>query len=223
MDKIPFTAYDFFGNLAAGFTVLVAIVAGFDGYRPLLSNPGTIVTLLLIVVAYTVGQIVANLSGDLIERRIVRHKLGMPTAILMRSRSVPTVIAKLFPGYSTPLPERVCDRIRKRASGYGVDDTAEALFLHCHAIMKSDAQVQTRLSTFLNIYGFCRNMALALIIVAVVLAVGIILGTASTGPDVAPVSWLIASLLGAVGLFYRYLKFLRQFGFELLTSYAEGA
>jgi hypothetical protein len=28
-------------------------------------------------------------------------------------------------------------------------------------------------------------------------------------------------VLGAIGMFYRYLKFYRQFAVELLTSYAE--
>jgi hypothetical protein len=87
--------------------------------------------------------------------------------------------------------------------------------------MKGDAPVQARLETFLNLYGFCRNMAMALVLAAFALGIGLIVGSAETGPDVSPGVWLITAVVAAVGLFYRYLKFLRQFGVELLTSYAE--
>lgn len=221
MDNLPFTVYDFFGYLASGFVLLVAVVAAFVGYGPLQHGPNTIVGLLLVVAAYVTGHVVANLASDLIERRIVRRRLGMPTAILLRSSKPPKSFARLLPGYSTPLPADVCARIGKRADKEGVTDRGEALFYHCHAVMKVNTQVQARLNTFLNLYGFCRNMTMALLIAALALAVGMLIGTANTGPDAGPGWWILAAIVAAVGLFYRYLKFLRQFGIELLTSYAE--
>lgn len=222
MDKLPFTVYDFFGYLAAGFVLLIAVVAAFVGYKPILHTPNVLVGLLLIVLAYVVGHVVANLAGDIIERRIVRNRLGLPTAILIGSRILPSAAARLLPGYATPLPETQRKRILERAASNGVTDQAEGLFFHCHAVMKSDAVVQGRLSTFLNLYGFCRNMTVSLILSAAALAIGIALGSAHTGPDVPPGWWLAAALVAAVGLCYRYLKFLRQYAVELLTSYAEG-
>jgi hypothetical protein len=145
----------------------------------------------------------------------------MPTAILLGASSLSPMARRLLPGYSMPLPSGVQDRIIDRAQGEGVSDRGEALFFHCHAAMKSNAAVWARLDTFLNLYGFCRNMSMALVLAAAILATGLVLGTAATGPDVAAGWWLVASLVAAVGLFYRYLKFLRQFGVELLTSYAE--
>jgi hypothetical protein len=109
----------------------------------------------------------------------------------------------------------------RRAGEEGVADRSEALFFHCHAVLKSDSTVQARLNTFLNLYGFCRNMAMALLLAGLALGIGMIRGSAETGPDIAPDVWLAGALVAAVGLFYRYLKFLRQFGVELLTSYAE--
>lgn len=88
--------------------------------------------------------------------------------------------------------------------------------------MKDDATVQGRLNTFLNLYGFARNMSLALVLSAIMLGVGIVRGSAQTGPEVSPGWWIGAGVVVAIGLFYRYLKFLRQYGVELLTSYAEG-
>jgi hypothetical protein len=64
-------------------------------------------------------------------------------------------------------------------------------------------------------------MSLALVLSAVALGAGTAVGSADTGAQVAVGWWIGAACIGAVGLFYRYLKFLRQFGVELLTSYAE--
>lgn len=221
MDKLPFSIYDFFGYLASGFVVLVAVVAAFVGATPLNEKPALLVGLLLVVAAYIAGHLVANIAGDLLERRLVGKRLGMPTAILLGERTPSHWAARLLPGYSSPLPNTVRDRVLQRAERAGVSDRDQGLFFYCHAVMKRDAAVQARLDTFLNLYGFCRNMAMALSLSATALAIGLVIGTADTGPDVPPGWWLAASLVAGVGLFYRYLKFFRQYGVELLTSYAE--
>src|SRR3954451_21744540 len=98
MDKLPFTVYDFFAYLSSGFVVLVSITAAFVGYQPLKDSPGFILAVLFIVLAYITGHIVANLSGDLIERRRVRDKLVIPSEHLpgpKKTGFLPTV----FPGY----------------------------------------------------------------------------------------------------------------------------
>jgi len=87
--------------------------------------------------------------------------------------------------------------------------------------MKADAVVQGRLDTFLNLYGFCRNTMVAMLIAAACLLAGILLGTAETGLVAGPGWWVGLCLIAAVGLFYRYLKFYRQYAVELFTSYAE--
>jgi hypothetical protein len=217
MNQLPFSVYDFFGYLASGVVVLAGLTAAFVGYEPLRESPSLLAGLLLIISAYVIGHIVGNIAGDVLERRFVRNRLHPPTDILLGSHS-PGRLAKAFlPGYSTPLPSGVREQINARAGGR----TSDALFFHCHAVMKPDAPVQRRLETFLNLYGFCRNMAVALVIVALCLAIGLVLDTAETGPDVGPGWWLVAAGVGAVGMLYRYLKFYRQYAIELFTSYAE--
>ena len=53
--------------------------------------------------------------------------------------------------------------------------------------MKSNPVDQGGLETFLNLYGFCRNMALALLLVAACLTFGLILGSADTDHTSPPV------------------------------------
>ena len=89
-----------------------------------------------------------------------------------------------------------------------------------HGLPDVPGIVSARLNIFLNLYGFCRNMTMALVLAAATLTVGIVAGTAEAGSHVEPAWWIAAALIAAVGLFYRYLKFLRQYAVELLTSYA---
>ncbi|MFL5899118.1 MAG: hypothetical protein ACJ76D_11780 [Solirubrobacterales bacterium] len=217
MNQLPFSVYDFFGYLAAGAVVLAAFVASFFGVEPFEASPALIVGFLLVIAVYALGHLVANIAGDLIERRIVRKRLGTPTDILFGRDAPNKRAAHLFPGYFKKLPPGVQAQVKARAKDRAGDD----LFLHCHARMKADTVVLGRLDTFLNLYGFCRNTMMAMLIAAACLLGGIMLGTAETGPVAGPGWWLGLCLVGAVGLFYRYLKFYRQYAFELFTSYAE--
>jgi hypothetical protein len=219
LNQLPFSVYDFFGYLASGAVVLAGITVGFVGYEPLRDTPSLLIGLILLVAAYITGQIVANLAGDLVERRLVADRLHRPTEILVGAYVPGRIASWLLPGYSTALPSRVQEQITGQAGGR----VGEALFFHCHAVMKSDSVVQARLETFITLYGFCRNMLVALLLVAVSLGVGLIIGSADTGPIVSPAWWLVAAVFAAVGMFYRYLKFYRQYALELLTSYAERA
>lgn len=216
---LPFSVYDFFGYLASGFVVLLATVAAFVGADVLNSSPSIGVGLLVVVASYTTGHIVAGIAGDLLERRLVHDRLGSPTTRLLSDSS--TERKRPFSAYRRPLPEATRLRIRARASEAGLIEVSEGLFFHCHATLKKDEVVQGRLNTFLNLYGFCRNMSTALVIAAVLLGVGVALGCADTGEQISAGWWIVAALIGAVGMLYRYLKFFRQFGVELLTSYAE--
>ena len=217
MNQLPFSVYDFFGYLACGAVVLAALISSFFGDAPFQASPTLPVGFLLVIVVYVLGQIVANVAGDLIERRIVRKRFGTPTEVLLGDRTPSEFEVRFFPGYFRALPPGVQAQVRARAGDREGDD----LFLHCHARMKSDPVVQARLDTFLNLYGFCRNTAMGTLLAAACLLAGIILGNAETGSIAGPGWWLFLAGLTTAGLFYRYLKFYRQYGFELFTSYAE--
>lgn len=219
MDKLPFTSYDFFGNLSAGFILLVGIAAAFTGGDEWRTTPNVISALILVIAAYVAGQVVAHVAAFLLERVLVRRVLGTPTKILLSPEAKgfwPTVM----PGYYGPLPEAQRTAVLERANREAqIDEPGEALYFHCWRQVKGDAAVAARLSNFLNLYGFSRNMALALVATAVLLAVGAIAGTAHTGEVAGPGWWAAGALAAAVGLLYRYLKFFRHYSIEVFTSY----
>jgi hypothetical protein len=220
MDKLPFTVYDFFACLSSGLVVLAGLGAAFAGSDRWQQTPQPVVALVLVVVIYGTGHVVANLSGHFYEGVAVRRWLKAPSVNLMAQARPSGCTSRFFPGYFRRLPDGARARIKERAAGSGMVDSGEDLFLVAFAVVKNDPQAYARLSTFLNLYGFCRNVSLAALLASAWLLVGAALGTAHTGTIVSPGWWAAGAFVLAVGLFYRYLKFFRQYAVEVFLTYA---
>jgi hypothetical protein len=222
MDKIPFSIYDFFGYLSSGFLMLVAVDYAFNGGWLLRKDMEIVYAGLWVVVAYITGHIIANISGYLIENRLVRHVLRSPEETLFEDRK-PKGLSRLFPGFSIPLPaatqRRVLEKAERKA---GTVLSGRGLFFHCFAVVKRDEACLARLNTFLNLYGFCRNISLASVMVMILLAVGFVLDW-KTGHEMhsGKLWWAGAALVASIGMLYRYLKFFRHYTVEVFITYGE--
>ena len=215
MSRIPFTVYDFFAYLSSGFVV----VATWDyvyGRQWLLENEiRPALALFLVFLAYIAGHAVAHFSSMVLENGFVAKALGRPSKTLM-GEPAPPLLPKLFWLYYRPLPAKTRERIRAQAEARGFDGSGEALFLHAHSVATQDERVQARLDEFRNLYGFCRNMAFSFLAAAPILA----LGRCFSGEPSSYWWAFIAAGLG-ITMLYRYLKFFRQYSYQLLVSYAE--
>ena len=145
MDKLPFSVYDFFGYLSAGFVLLVGLAAAFTGTESWQRTPGATVGLVLVVVAYTAGHVIANISGYLIESTLVRRILGAPNKVLF-AESKPRW-ARLLPGYYGPLPPEQRERVLARAAQAGITKPGEGLFYHCFGAAKGNPVTRHDLKT----------------------------------------------------------------------------
>jgi hypothetical protein len=78
------------------------------------------------------------------------------------------------------------------------------------------------MNTFLNLYGFARNVAMSCALGILALTAGSLLPFVAGGAPDTRKQWLIlpVALIGMV-MFYRYLKFLRLYALELYVTYAE--
>lgn len=215
MSRIPFTVYDFFAYLSSG-SVIVAVIDYLYGYQWLQKDKQTVVIgLFLVFLAYIAGHVVAHFSSLFLEQWFVSGLLKRPTRTLL-GEAPRKGIAWLFPGYYRPLPSDTQDRIRQVAQERGFEGKDEGLFLHAFAIVKKDEKALRRLEEFRNVYGFARNMTFAFVVAGVLLAIG-------TRVSGTPASswWAIGSFALGVSMLYRYLKFFRQFTYELFLTYAE--
>lgn len=214
--KIPFTSYDFWAYLSAGFMLLFA----FDqvaGMRLLMRETWTVVQgVMAVSVAYAVGQLVASASSLLYERLLVGRVLGYPRNILFGNVTAWRGLQKLLPGYFTPLPAETQRAALQKGNKIGVDKPGEALFWPAHVYGRGTPAVATRLDNFLNLYGFCRNVALVGLIDAALLYWSY---WQPKGPS-EHLLWARISLAISVGMTLRYLKFYRHFMLEVFTSWA---
>jgi len=210
MEKIPFSAYDFFGYLASGFLVVLA-GSYLGGYEWVTKDDFGVTTgLLLLTASYIVGQVLATPSAWLYERVIVGRILGRPNENLFSSK--PKWWSYIFPGYYTPLP-KATQKVIKESIKNEEHHTGEALFIHAFGVVKLEESCMSRLSDFRNMYGFCRNVSFACLLIAVSM-------TAKEFGTWEHSTLILTSYLCSIGMFYRYLKFMRQYSYELFISFA---
>ncbi len=220
MNNLPFNAYDFFGYLISGLVVLVALQLSF-GYPQLLGAEHTFFEqLVALLAAYIVGQVAATPSKALLEDLLVRRFLGVPSTTLLEDRSN-SLWAILFPGYFKPLPSNVRQRAAEHAREEGCTGGGEEIFLAARysPATISNEVVMRRLDSFLNLYGFSRNLSFVFLLVGFIGTV-----TVAVSPEVDQRLWLYTTgcLVLGIGLFYRFLKFYRQYSYELFAAYAHG-
>lgn len=211
--KWPFSAYDLFAHLASGATILTA--AAFSSGRDIGEVDAVLQVGVFSIAAYTIGHIVAQLSSTLMEQGLIARLLGTPEERLM----IPGggLGARFFPGYFAPLPAETSEALRARLKSEGCPTTpGEAMFLHCWSIVRSNADVRQRLDSFLNLYGFSRNMAVATLLSVFIVSAGAVFGDTSAGDaTLVGLSLSCASIV----LVYRYLKFFRLYTREVLVRY----
>jgi hypothetical protein len=225
--KIPLSVYDTFGYLAAGFLLLAATEYAFDGNWLIERDwkPGSAV--FFITVAYILGHILANIASYLLEHLLVREFLKSPEELLFAGQSEQqsrSWLQFLFPVYHKPFPEKTKARILEAAAREGFDEAGRALFLHAFAVVKQDKPTLERLNTFLNLYGFCRNICLALLVSVLILVVGAAYHGITAGwnaSDTHKLLFAMTALVASLGMLYRYLKFFRHYTMEVLNSYPE--
>ncbi len=215
MDKIPFAPYDFFGYIASGFALLAGMQLAF-GFPPVLGRQQSVVeSLFLLLAVYVVGHVLATPAKATLEDLVAHRILKSPSINLFRDRR-PPIRGFFFPGYYKPLPPATRSAIRERAQSEGVHTDGEELFLHVRygGEIRSDEKLVARLDAFRNQYGFNRNLCFASVVVGTCL-----LARAGLVHNFE----MRAYGAGAIGLglflFYRYLKFFRQYSYEMFNCY----
>jgi hypothetical protein len=220
IDKVPFDVYDFFGYLASGLVVLLGMEMVL-GFPHVLGQDLTLVdTAALLLGAYIAGQCVATPAKIVLEDGLVDKVLKRPSVNLFREKR-PLVRRLLAPGYYQQLPDNRRRIVLDRAKSEGVDGTGEELFLHVRysSEIRENATVMGRLDNFLAKYGFARNLAFTSLVVGVAMLADSYL-TDGANPELT--QYGVTALVVGFLLVNRYLKFFRQYAYEMFNSYAKG-
>lgn len=236
MKDLPFDAYDFFGYLASGLMVLCGLDAMFHLSDVMSTDMETLKFLVIVLASYVLGQMLATPAKGLLEDLIVRFLLGRPSVRLMGTPGWKDPRRYFALGYFEPLRPQVQTNIRTRAAGEGfemtgkqdahgivqpTDASGEDLFIHVRfrPDVRSDEPLMARMDAYLNKYGFNRNVCFASLCLAIAVYVEYRMGGHERAQYLQ-----YARLLGVMSLllFYRYLKFLRLYSYELFNAYAAG-
>lgn len=217
MEKnFPFTSYDFWAVLSAGFLLLV-VVDYVIGSNLLMRERWTVAQgAIAVSAAYAVGHLVAGLSYWLLENGLVRKMLGAPSTVLFGQPPARPWLRALVPGYFVALPPNTQKAALTKGAEIGAAAPGEDLFWPAFNHAKSVPAVMSRAQVFMNLYGFCRNTALVAFIDAGLLAVS---HWWFGGPS-ENLTWALVAFIGGIGMTYRYLRFYRTYAVELFTSYA---
>ena len=217
ISRMPFDPYDFFGYLTSGLLVLVGMDLVF-GFPCILGKDLKVVEAGLLVIAiYVTGQIIATPAKAILEDGLVDKLLGRPNINLFRTRKK-SLQSVLFPGYYKPLPEKMQLVVLKKAEVAGFKETGEDFFLYVryNPVILQNQRLMDKLGSFLNKYGFNRNLSFTCLLLAIALLIKI--GYVGN-PDPQLLKYAVAALVAGILLFYRYLKFFRQYSYEMFNTY----
>jgi hypothetical protein len=158
--KIPFSNYDFWAYLSAGF-LLLFVVDYVSGAQLLMREAWTVVQgVIAFSCAYAIGHVVASLASFLFERLLVGKLLGALRDVLFGESKAPRLVQRCFPVYFQALPVESINRVNARAASMDAGASSEAKFQAAFATVKVSPAVLTRLENFINMYGFYGNVAL---------------------------------------------------------------
>jgi len=217
MNRIPFDVYDFFGYLPSGLLVLVGMDLTLGFPRIIGQELKAVESAMLLMAIYVTGQIIATPAKAILEDGLIDKILDRPNVNLFREKK-PPLLGIIFPGYYTPLPEQARKKIVSKIKDEGVMVAGEDMFLHARysPMVLQDQKLMERLNTFLNKYGFNRNLSFSSLIVGIALLLKILL---SPTPEPELLKYCITAMAAAILLLYRYLKFFRQYSYELFNTY----
>lgn len=220
-DWFPFTDYDFYSYLFSGLILLFGLDIWASGGEYLWHDNWSFVgSLIVIALAYLVGQVISIPSSIILEHLIVRKILRPPALIFLseRQNKAEKFIEKYLIGrHYSPLPRSVVDKVFARA----IEDTGlnrqeleqdiKAVFVS--AIMHSRKSNNPRIDFFRNQYSFSRNISFVITVMTVLFLYKWVVGECSW-------TWPATLMLASTFMFIRFLKFYSCCSTEVVSSYA---
>lgn len=226
MDKFfRFSDYDIWAYLSSGMLLIAAWDFAFGTNWALKADWSAADGVIVIFAAYIVGHIVATPSSWILERLIVGRLLRSPSVNLFSDQQTGFrwLLQKTVLGnYYSPLPPDLRNRVLKKA---GPDVMpGEAVFWRAYAIVKRDPTASPRMETFLNLYGFCRNISFVAFLAGSFNATAAYQAARMNITEVLANElyiWMLVSIIGGLLMFHRFLKFYRLYAVEVFVTYVE--
>lgn len=215
--KFPLSIFDFFAHFLQGFLLLIGLMVAFSvNLASVLTSESTLLVLLIVLISYILGHIIAELARLLYERGIIKKLFGYPSDFVFEEskREIP-----LLNFYLSPYPPEFISEFKEAFSKYFNGKFSKVSgynsFLLCfHTVKEYCPNASSRLSIFISMYDFSRNLSFVFLVYAIALVVGGILEK--------EFFWVlggIISLIISIIFLLRYLKFFRTYANEVYFSF----
>ena len=215
----PFTDYDFYAYLTSGAFFLSVMDFVFNDADFLMRADWTFIQIVMAVsAAYVTGHIAAMFAQLVIESFMVSKLVAKPIALQLgykKPNLVERIVGVLVGRYYEPFEDAVQTKIKENARlalsmTEGQDVGAEDVFQVGYRKSFSVDGARGRIDSFLNQYGFCRNISF------VALVATTIVGWDAYRTEI-PHEALVILLCGIVflGMFIRFVKFYAAFQAEV--------
>ena len=224
MDPLrSFSDYDLLAHVPQGFLAFAAtdyvfntqIILGRSDW-----NAGYII--LILIASYVVGHLLAGPSHWALEKGLARRILGGSSVNLLAHDPSQSPWRFVFPEYLSQAgyPTRTAVRAQLGIAEL-VPERAESAFWSAYHAARKDEYTKTRLRTFLQLYGFCRNISFLAMLTGATLATSSALNM-SYGEFWGASNITQIAALFLIGFFMcqRYLKFYRLYALEVFVNFA---
>jgi hypothetical protein len=231
VSNLPFTIFDFFAYLVPGAVLFVAFDYALNGeyFIKLVAagQPPAALIIVLIIVAYMLGQINDSFARWWLNDELVDVILWQPSRALFQERKRWKWLNPILANYYIMLPPDVRKAVEDRMESASVDketygkadDSARAnlRFMRALGALMLDKDATARLSVLETQYSFCRNLAIALF------AFGFWLLLANHWHiPTYPLNWLFWGVVaGGTLMAGRFLRFYRQHAIVLFETFAQ--
>jgi len=218
----PLTDYDFYAYLTSGVLTLAVIDYALNGSEFLSKADWSFIQIAAaLALAYVIGHITALLSQLVLESFTFWALLTKPIQLQLGKREpnwIERIIGVLVGRYYEPLPFKTRDRILAATAealevpGGDAVDPEDVFQLGFRRSFEVEG-VRPRIDSFINQYGFCRNVAFVALLSA------FLLGWQAIADD-RPHEW--AAVIGAailfIGMLLRFIKFLASCQSEVIRA-----
>lgn len=208
MEKFPFTSYDFYAYLTSGGILIAGTnyfldLNQFEGIREF----GLVEIAGLVALAYIAGHVVAQLSSMVLEQWIVKGILKSPFDSIA-SEHGPNKASRLI-GKVFHIRELMPINGGPR---FGETELSKAFNVGFREANSHEPD-RDRLSTFINLYGLCRNISLALLVLSIIGALN------WKQLDATQIWALFSCFVLFFFMFLRYVKFFAAYGLVVYRAY----
>lgn len=216
----PFTDYDFYAYLTSGALFLAVMDFVFNDASLLMQSDWTFIQIVLaFAAAYITGHITATFAQLVIETFIVSNVISKPITLqlgLKPPNFMERMLGVLVGRYYEPLDASVQEKIKEgartalslsTADRLSAEDVFQAGFRRSFSIEGS----RSRIDSFLNQYGFCRNISFISLVVTIIIGWKVVCTEVPHGGLAISISAVVFA-----GMFVRFVKFYSSFQSEVI-------